>query len=192
MAATPSLPAGSDFIQRIDARQDIITLLTVTSRGNTISSLRYNIRPAVASDRLQWDPLWQGYLEFYESTLAGAVTDLLWQRIIDPAHEIQCRVAETVDGKLVGLVHFFPHAHSWHANPVCYLNDLFVLPGIRGGGIGELLIDAVVDEAKLQDWCEVYWHTQNHNLVARSLYDKITGGTDGFVNYTIDVAGQAS
>ena len=153
-----------------------------------MSSPRYNIRPATESDRRQWDPLWQGYLQFYESSLTAAVTDLLWQRIMDPAHEIQCRVAETGDGNLLGLVHFFPHAHSWYAAPVCYLNDLFVLPGIRGGGIGKLLIDAVVAEAKLQGWSEVYWHTQSHNSVARGLYDKMTGGTDGFVNYSIDVA----
>jgi GNAT superfamily N-acetyltransferase len=153
-----------------------------------MSSAQYNIRSATASDRAQWDPLWQGYLAFYESVLAAEVTDLLWQRIMDPAHNIQCRVASTGDGKLVGLVHFFPHAHTWYANPVCYLNDLFVSPDIRGAGIGKLLIEAVVDEAKLQGWSEVYWHTQDHNSVARGLYDKITGGTDGFVNYTIDVS----
>jgi len=153
-----------------------------------MSSPQYNIRPATASDRAQWDPLWQGYLTFYESALTDEVTDLLWQRIMDPAHQIQCRVATIDDGKLVGLVHFFPHAHTWYANPVCYLNDLFVLPGTRGGGIGKLLIEAVVDEAKLQGWSEIYWHTQDHNSVARGLYDKITGGTDGFVNYSIDVS----
>jgi GNAT superfamily N-acetyltransferase len=153
-----------------------------------MSSAQYNIRSATASDRAQWDPLWQGYLAFYESVLAAEVTDLLWQRIMDPAHNIQCRVASTDDDKLVGLVHFFEHAHTWYTNPVCYLNDLFVLPDIRGGGIGKLLIEAVVDEAKLQGWSEIYWHTQDHNSVARGLYDKITGGTDGFINYTIDVS----
>jgi len=157
-----------------------------------MSSPQYSIRPAVASDRPQWNPLWQSYLEFYQSSLTAAVTDLLWQRIMDPAHEIECRVAETVNGNLVGLVHFFPHAHSWHATPVCYLNDLFVLADIRGGGIGKRLIDAVVEEAKLQGWSEVYWHTQSLNTVARGLYDKITGGTDGFINYTIDIAGPGS
>jgi len=153
-----------------------------------MSSAQFEIRSATPSDRAQWNPLWQGYLAFYESELADEVTDLLWQRIMDPAHQIQCRVAATGDGNLLGLVHFFPHAHTWYANPVCYLNDLFVLPGIRGAGIGKLLVDAVVAEAKLQGWSEVYWHTQNHNSVARGLYDKITGGTDGFVNYSIDVA----
>lgn len=155
-----------------------------------MSSPQYSIRPASAEDRAQWDSLWQGYLAFYESGLADDVTDLLWQRILDPAHQIQCRVAVTDNGKLVGLVHFFPHTHTWYANPVCYLNDLFVAADIRGGGIGKLLIDAVVDEARLQGWTEIYWHTQSHNSVARGLYDKITGGTDGFVNYTIDMAQQ--
>jgi len=150
---------------------------------------QYTIRPAIESDRRYWNPLWQGYLEFYHSSLADKVTDLLWQRILDPTHEIQCRVAAADDTTLVGLVHFFPHAHTWYANPVCYLNDLFVSPEVRGAGIGELLIDAVVDVAKLQNWGEIYWHTQQHNAVARGLYDKITGGTDGFVNYCIDLSG---
>lgn len=157
-----------------------------------MTSTASRIRPANESDRRQWDTLWQGYLRFYESSLTDEVTDILWQRILDPAHEIQCRVAERGPGDLVGLVHFFPHAHTWYAKPVCYLNDLFVLPDIRGAGIGRMLIEAVVEAARRQQWAEVYWHTQSHNATARGLYDKITGGTDGFVNYTIDVARFAS
>ena len=153
-----------------------------------MSTDNYQIRCAFDSDREQWGELWQAYISFYESSLAAEVTDLLWQRIHDPAHEIQCRVAAADDGILLGLVHFFPHAHTWYTNPGCYLNDLFVRPKIRGAGIGAGLIEAVKSEAKQQGWAEVYWHTQHNNTVARGLYDKVTGGTDGFVNYTIDVS----
>ena len=59
-------------------------------------------------------------------------------------------------------------------------------PSVRGGGIGRRLIEAVTAHARQQGWAEVYWHTQGDNATARSLYDSITGGTDGFVNYTID------
>ena len=152
-----------------------------------MSSTEYRIRLPVAEDRAPWDRLWQGYLEFYRSSLADEVTDTLWQRILDPQHDMQCRVAAADDGRLAGLVHFFPHLHSWYPNPVCYLNDLFVAPQIRGGGIGESLIEAVVNEAKRQNWAEVYWLTQNDNAVARGLYDKITGGADGFVAYSLAV-----
>ena len=149
----------------------------------------YRIRPATEADRAQWDPLWQGYLKFYKSSLPDETTDLLWQRILNPEHEIECRVAaDNESGKLLGIVHFFPHANTWQENRVCYLNDLFVSSEIRGGGIGEALIEAVVDEARAQNWAEVYWLTQEHNTVARGLYDKVTGGSDGFVTYLIDVA----
>ena len=156
-----------------------------------MSTADHQIRCAFDSDRDQWDELWQAYISFYESSLTAEMTDLLWQRIHDPSHAIQCRVAAAGDGNLLGLVHFFPHAHTWYANPVCYLNDLFVRPQIRGGGIGAGLIDAVEAEAKQQGWAEIYWHTQHNNTVARGLYDKVTGGTDGFVNYTIDVSNWA-
>ncbi len=149
------------------------------------------IRAPTDADKRQWLALWRGYLEFYKSVLPAAVSDCLWQRILDPRHEIQCRLAAAADGELIGLVHYFPHAHTWFQAPVCYLNDLFVLPARRGGGIGKGLIDAVIGEARARGWSEVYWHTQRDNRVARGLYDKITGGTDGFVNYTITLASAA-
>ncbi len=155
-----------------------------------MATSRFDIRSPVATDYPHWRPLWQGYLEFYESTLDEQVTATLWRRILDPAHEIQGRVAADSGGELAGLVHFFPHPHTWYEHPVCYLNDLFVAPAIRGGGLGAALVDAVVAEARRQHWAEVYWHTQHFNVVARGLYDKITGGTDGFVNYTIKLEDQ--
>ncbi len=80
---------------------------------------------------------------------------------------------------------YFPHPHTWYQGPICYLNDLFVDPEVRGGGIGRQLIEAVVDEARRHGWSEVYWMTHNDNTVARGLYDRITGGSDGFVTYSI-------
>ena len=145
------------------------------------------IRDVTAEDREQWHPLWQAYIEFYESSMPAETTEYLWQSFLDPERAIHCRVAE-LDSTLIGLVHFFPHPHTWYRSPVCYLNDLFVSPEVRGSGAGEALIEAVTREAKLRGWAEVYWHTQQGNQVARGLYDKITGGTDGFVNYTIDIS----
>ena len=147
------------------------------------------IRTLIQQDRNAWESLWNGYIKFYQSTMTADKTEILWQRIHDPNHEIQCRIAEQPEsGDLVGLVHFFPHVSTWNTNPVCYLNDLFVSPDARAGGIGQTLINAVVDEAKQQGWDEVYWLTQQQNNVARGLYDKLTGGSEGFVNYSIDTS----
>lgn len=146
------------------------------------------IRAATRDDRAQWEPLWQGYLEYYKSQLSDSRNDLLWQRIHDCQHPINCLVAENQDsGKLVGLVHYLTHSSSWHERPVCYLEDLFVSPQVRGGGTGEALISAVVDEARQQGWDEVYWHTEDYNARARRLYDKVTGGKDKFIVYRIEL-----
>ena len=147
----------------------------------------YTIRRATVNDRAQWDPLWQGYLTFYKSSLSDELTDLVWQRIHDCQHPINCFVAEnSATNELIGFVHYLPHPSTWSARLYCYLEDLFVSSSLRGGGVGEALIKAVSDEAKKQDWGDVYWHTQNDNHLARGLYDKITGGTDGFICYRIE------
>lgn len=147
------------------------------------------IREITAEDKEQWLPLWLAYIEFYESSMPAGTTEYLWQSFLNPEKAIYCRVA-VKNQKLIGLVHYFPHPHTWYQTPVCYLNDLFVSPDIRGSGAGEALIQAVITQAKQQGWAEVYWLTQQSNQVARGLYDKITGGTDGFVTYTLDISKQ--
>ena len=147
----------------------------------------FSIRQVGEDERDAWEKLWLAYIEFYQSQMPPQNTDALWQRILDPAHSIQCRVAaDNNDARLIGLVHYFPHVSTWSMNPVCYLNDLFVLPGIRGGGTGQALIETVLAEAREKGWDEVYWLTQQENRVARGLYDKLSGGSAGFVNYVIE------
>ena len=152
-----------------------------------MNSPEYTIRRPLQSDWERWESLWQSYVVFYEDSLADEITAVLWQRIHDYQHPIMCFLAEqTNTAEVIGFVHYFPHPGTWHNKFSCYLEDLFVSPEIRGGGIGEALIKAVTDEAKRQNWAEVYWHTKEHNSVARGLYDKITGGTDGFIVYRVE------
>lgn len=150
-------------------------------------SPEYTIRRPRSDDRKQWQELWQQYVEFYQSSLDDDITNVLWQRIHDYQHPVQCFVAEQKDsGNVIGFVHYFPHPSTWHIKYACYLEDLFVSAEIRGGGIGKELIKAVTEDAKKQNWAEVYWHTKDYNSVARGLYDKITGGTDGFIVYRVE------
>jgi ribosomal protein S18 acetylase RimI-like enzyme len=152
-----------------------------------MSSSNHTIRRPTDNDFEQWGILWQGYLTFYKSSLSEEVTDLLWQRIHDGRHPVSCFVVEDDSThELIGFVHYIPHPSTWNAKQYCYLEDLFVAPSIRGGGVGKALIKAVTEEARKQNWSDVYWHTQENNTQARILYDKITGGTDGFVCYRIE------
>ena len=65
------------------------------------------------------------------------------------------------------------HASTWSPQDSCYLNDLFVSPAARGSGAGRALIAATYEVAAARGADEVYWHTQEFNASARSLYDTV-------------------
>ncbi len=132
------------------------------------------------ADRAAWTRLWTGYLEFYQTTLPAAQFDLTWQRLM--GDEMLHGFGLRQDGRLVGLVHYLFHASAWTPQPVCYLQDLYVEPGLRGTGGGRRLIEAVGDAARARDASRMYWLTQAHNDVARQLYDRLAVHS-GFIRY---------
>jgi GNAT superfamily N-acetyltransferase len=130
------------------------------------------VRPLTSADRAGWQPLWEAYLDFYESPEVGAGADALFARLIARADGLAGFVAEQ-DGGLVGLAHGVLHASTWHAGPACYLEDLFVASGVRGGGTGRALIDAITAWGVDAGAERVYWITQTGNDQARALYDTL-------------------
>jgi len=143
------------------------------------------IRPPSASELSEWKDLWDSYLVFYETERSPEHSESLWQRILDPESIIRCHVA-LQGGHLIGLVHFLPHEDTWSSYPICYLQDLYVDASHRGEGIGAKLIASVVEYAGLRGWSAVYWLTADDNHQARVLYDKLAGGSSGFIHYEID------
>ena len=67
------------------------------------------------------------------------------------------------------------HGHNWRVENVCYLQDLYVDPDVRGSGVGRALIEAVYAEADRRGTPAVYWLTQDFNQPARRLYDRQHG-----------------
>ena len=147
--------------------------------------LRVDIRPAERSDYPLWADLWAAYLVFYETVLPDSHTEALWERIHDPTDPIECLVATGDDG-LIGIVQFLPHASTWTDSPVCYLQDLYVVPEERGQGVGAALVAAVKEISDERAWAGVYWQTAEDNAAARRLYDHLTGGASGFIVYELD------
>jgi ribosomal protein S18 acetylase RimI-like enzyme len=142
---------------------------------------RAEVRTLQADDSGRWNELWRGYLEFYKHPLPADLTDLTWQRLLDPTHPFQGLAA--VDGqRIVGIVHFHVHASTWSRAGYCYLEDLFVDPVCRGLGAGRALIEAVYRAADDQGAERVYWHTENTNDRAQHLYRQVAELTP-FVQY---------
>jgi Acetyltransferases len=131
------------------------------------------VRPLAAADHERWGELWQGYLDFYRSALPADITELTWQRLLDPAHPFQGLAAVSAQERIEGIVHFHVHASTWARVGYCYLEDLFVDPDCRGQGVGRALIEAVYRAADEHGADRVYWHTENTNERAQYLYRQV-------------------
>ena len=147
------------------------------------------VRPVTRADYDQWLPLWDGYNAFYKrsgpTALPLEITRTTWARFFDGYEPMHALVAES-DGKLVGLVHYLFHRNTIMLGPVCYLQDLFTDPALRGKGVGKMLIEAVCEKARLAGSPRVYWHTHETNKTAMRLYDYVANHS-GFVVYRKDI-----
>lgn len=140
------------------------------------------VRAVAASDREEWAALWTAYLDFYETAVPPEVYDTTFARLLgDDPHQFNCFVAEQ-HGRLVGLTHYLFHAHAWRIERVCYLQDLYTDPSVRGMGVGRALIEAVYAAADDEGAPAVYWLTQEFNHTARRLYDRVARVTP-FIRY---------
>ena len=74
---------------------------------------------------------------------------------------------------MLGITHYLFHASTWSDQPTCYLEDLYVSKAARGSEAARLLILGVEEAAREKGAFRLYWHTQQYNGAARSLYDSI-------------------
>ena len=146
-----------------------------------MSRIPLEIRPVGAADHAAWLPLWQAYQRFYNAEIPAATSAVTWQRFLDPAEPMHAALAWR-EGKAVGLVHWIFHRSCWTVGDYCYLQDLYVAEGQRGGGIGRALIGHVHVQAAAAGASRVHWLTQETNYAGRLLYDRLAERS-GFIQY---------
>ena len=188
------MPTESVLVIRVISRrrQGIRQIDTVAySRMRVIEALQ--VRPVVPADLEAWRPLWDGYNAFYArsgpTALSEEITAVTWSRFFNPIEPVFALVAQH-DGQLLGLAHYLFHRSTTRVEPVCYLQDLFTAPPVRGQGVGRALIEAVYRQAAQAGATRVYWQTQVTNSAGRLLYDKVAKHR-GFIVYSHEVTGAA-
>jgi len=143
------------------------------------------VRPIARLDHAAWRPRFDGYNAFYgrqgPTALPEEIYAKTWERFFDPAEPVHALVAEQ-GGRMVGIVHYLFHRSTTAIQPICYLQDLFTAPDVRGGGIGRALIEAVYAQARQAGSIRVYWQTHETNTVAMRLYDDVATKS-GFLVY---------
>ncbi|CEJ92704.1 hypothetical protein VHEMI08338 [[Torrubiella] hemipterigena] len=144
------------------------------------------IGPILATDFPSWSKLFHAYVDFYKSSLPDEQYKSTFARLTDPKTDLSGLALreEGPDGKLIGIMHFFPHQTPWSEKQIMHINDLFVDPEYRGNGYGRRLIQEAGRIAKEQGCLRVQWATQ-HGNPARKLYDEL--GVCNFVEYRMAI-----
>jgi ribosomal protein S18 acetylase RimI-like enzyme len=78
----------------------------------------------------------------------------------------------TVDGAAAGCCAFRPLVTSDHPN-ACEMKRLFVRPAFRGFGLGRLLVDAILTQARLSAYSNMLLDTLSDMEAARALYQEV-------------------
>jgi GNAT superfamily N-acetyltransferase len=133
--------------------------------------------------------MWEAYCSYYSVVIPPATTGTTWRRIIDPASAVKGVVAIDGSGVARGFANYVLHPYTWGEGPVCYLEDLFVVPHARGRGMGRLLVEHLINVGRQLGWERLYWMTRSDNARARRLYD-VFCESDGFVRYLLPLKGQ--
>lgn len=137
------------------------------------------IAPLTAADRPQWEVLARDYKAFYKTPTSAEEFEVAWKRLLSQDGVIGLGAKD--NGELFGIAHYLFHTSTW-ATTVCYLQDLFTVQQARGKGVARALIEAVAKDAHTQGAARCYWLTQEHNAVARVLYNKVAK-YNGFIRY---------
>lgn len=140
------------------------------------------IRALQHTDEPRWRLLFDGYIRFYRSEVPDEVITATFKRLLANEDGMTGLVAVDTSGCVIGLANLVFHRSTWSPTWYCYLEDLYVDPGVRCTGAGRALIEATYAEADRRGATRTYWATQEHNATARKLYDRI-GVLTEFVQY---------
>jgi GNAT superfamily N-acetyltransferase len=140
------------------------------------------IRELRTDDWEGWSALWAGYLGFYRAELDDLTTQSTFERLCAGEDGMFGLLALDDGAKAIGMANCVVHASTWSRQPKCYLEDLYVDPAARGSDVGRALLQAVKAAGTERGADTAYWHTQQYNGRARSLYDQV-GRPTSFVVY---------
>ena len=90
-------------------------------------------------------------------------------------------------GHALGFVTAYRVLSSVSAVEQCLLNDLYVIPTMRGQGLGRTLILHCLAWAKQQGFAGIHWQTAPDNATAQRLYDALPTQRSTWYTYELGV-----
>ena len=106
--------------------------------------------------------------------------------LIDDAGEGVQLIARGPDGTPVGFATIYWTWQTLYACRVGVLNDLFVVPTVRGSGAGRALIERGRALCRERGAEKLVWETAPDNGAAQRLYDGIGAEKSTWITYELD------
>jgi GNAT superfamily N-acetyltransferase len=133
-------------------------------------------------------PLVRGYLDFYEVDPSDAdVLALSRALLADPEREGLQVIARDDGGAAIGFATIFWTWSTLSASRIAVMNDLFVESSARGTGLADDLIAACVARCRERgDVASLGWQTAKDNHRAQTVYDRVGGHREEWLDYSID------
>jgi GNAT superfamily N-acetyltransferase len=98
-------------------------------------------------------------------------------------------VAE-VENQIVGFALYYIRYSTWKGQAM-YLEDILITNEMRSKGIGKLLFDRLIEEAKEKKFNRIIWQVLDWNEPAINFYKKYNADIDaGWLNCSIYVSNQ--
>ncbi len=98
--------------------------------------------------------------------------DQLHDALFRDAPALFGHVAE-VDGRVVGMALWFLNFSTWRGTHGIYLEDLYVQPDQRGGGLGKALLQALARECVERGYARLEWWVLDWNEPAIGFYQSL-------------------
>ena len=134
--------------------------------------------------------LMRAYCDFYEVAPSDERLLAMSRSLIaDPEREGLQLIARDDGGAPVGFATIFWTWSTLSAGRVGTMNDLFVDPQARGGGVADALIRECVERCRARGAVVLDWQTALDNHRAQAVYDRVGGKRNQWLDYSLRVSG---
>lgn len=108
----------------------------------------------------------------YEKALeeARASEEQLHEALFGERPAAFAHMAETADGEVAGFALWFLNFSTWRGVHGIYLEDLYVRPGLRGGGHGKALLTELARICVERGYERLEWSVLNWNTPSINFY----------------------
>jgi GNAT superfamily N-acetyltransferase len=148
-----------------------------------------SIQPVTERELSELMPLVRAYCDFYAVAPADAALLALARALIaDPEREGSQLIALDGSGRGVGFATVYWSWSTLGAARKGILNDLYVVPELRGSGVAEDLIEAARAACARHGARTMSWQTAPDNRRAQGLYARVGARREQWVDFSLPVA----